>query len=74
MYRINILSDTKILNNSTEFCLIPKKYIKFISSELEFDGNIKINTDNSVVNGLDFLRIFHQLVFLKVVRMLLSMV
>ena len=41
-FLVNILSDTKILNNSTEFCLIPKKYIKFISSELEFDGNIKI--------------------------------
>ena len=39
---VNSLSDTKIKNNSTEFCLIPKKYIKFISSELEFDGNIKI--------------------------------
>ncbi len=41
-FLVNILSDNKIQNNSTEYCLIPKKYINFVSSELEFDGNIKI--------------------------------
>jgi glycosyltransferase involved in cell wall biosynthesis len=39
---VNILSDTKIKNNSTDFCLIDKCYFDFIRSELEFDNNLKI--------------------------------
>ena len=39
---VNILSDTKIKNNSTDFCLIDKCYFDFIRSELEFDYNLKI--------------------------------